>query len=81
MADSANGIQRDMKVKGQKLCTITYFKYRIAVVLVDGLKPEILSRIAQTTAALTKLKPIWRDDNIYLGSKLKLTRSPGSSVG
>ena len=34
----------------------------------DGSKPEILSRIAQATAALTKLKPILRDNNISLGS-------------
>ena len=34
-----------------------------------------LSRIAQATATLTKLKPIWRDDNISLGSKVKLMRS------
>ena len=32
-------------------------------------------RIAQATAALTKLKPIWRDNNISLGSKVKLMRS------
>ena len=38
-------------------------------------KPEILSRIEQATAALTKLKPIWRDNNISLGSKVKLMRS------
>ena len=31
--------------------------------------------IAQATAALTKLKPIWRDNNISLGSKVKLMRS------
>ena len=37
-------------------------------------KPEVLSRIAQATAALTKLKPIWRDNNISLGSKVKLMR-------
>ena len=34
-----------------------------------------LSRIAQATAALIKLKPIWRDNNISLGSKVKLMRS------
>ena len=33
------------------------------------------SRIAQATAALTKLQPIWRDNNISLGSKVKLMRS------
>ena len=38
-------------------------------------KPEIFSRIAQATAALTKLKPIWRDNNVSLESKVKLMRS------
>ena len=61
---SANGIQREIKVKGQKLGTVTSFKYLGAVVSDDGSKPEVLSRIAQATAALTKLKPIWRDNNI-----------------
>ena len=28
--------------------------------------------IEQATAALTKLKPIWRDNNVSLGSKVKL---------
>ena len=75
MANSANGIQRD-KVKGQKLLgTVTSFKYLGAVVSDDGSKPQVLSRIAQATAALTKLKPIWRDNNISLGSKVKLMRS------
>ena len=45
-----------------------------SIVSADGSKPEILSRIAQATASLTKLKPIWRDNNISLGSKLKLMR-------
>ena len=72
MTNSANGIQREIKVKGQKLGTVTSFKYLGAVVSDDGSKPDILSRIAQATAALTKLKPIWRDNNISLGSKVKL---------
>ena len=75
-----NGIQREIKVKGQKLGTVTSFKYLGAVVSDDGSKPEVLSRIAQATAALTKLKPIWRDNNISLGSKVKLMRSLVSSI-
>ena len=71
MTNSANGIQREIKVKRQKLG----FKYLGAVVSDDGSKPEVLSRIEQATAALTKLKPIWRDNNISLGSKVKLMRS------
>ena len=80
MTNSANGIQREIKVKGQKLGTVTSFKYLGAVVSDDGSKPEVLSRIAQATAALTKLKPIWRDNNISLGSKVKLMRSLVSSI-
>ena len=77
MTNSANGIQRgrEIKVKVQKLGTVTYFKNLGAVVSDDGSKPEVLSRIAQATAALTKLKPIWRDNNISLGSKVRLMRS------
>ena len=75
MTNSANGIQIEIKVKGQKLGTVTSFKYLGAVVSDDSSKPEVLSRIAQATAALTKLKPIWRDNNISLGSKVKLMRS------
>ena len=75
MTNSASGIQREIKVKGQKLGTVTSFKYLGVVVSYDGSKPEVLSRIAQATAALTKLKPIWRDNNISLESKVKLMRS------
>ena len=38
-------------------------------------KPEILSRVAQTTAALSRLKIIRRDKNISLASKVKLMRT------
>ena len=79
MTNSVNGIQRErereIKVKGQKLGTVTSFKCLGAVVSDDGSKPEVLSRIAQATAAVVKLKPIWRDNNISLGSKVKLMRS------
>ena len=34
-----------------------------------------ISRIAQTTAAMTRLKPIWKDKNITLRSKIRLMRS------
>ena len=49
-------------MKGQKLGTVKSFKYLLAVVSDDD----------QATAAPTKLKPIWRDNNISLGSKVKL---------
>ena len=71
MTNSANGIQREIKVKEQKLGTVTSFKYLGAVVSDDGSKADALSRFEQATAALTKPKPIWRDNNI----SLKLVRS------
>ena len=55
--------------------TVASFKYLGAGVSDNGSKPEVLSRIAQATTVLTKLKPIWRDYNISLGSKVKLMRS------
>ena len=66
---------REIKVIGEVLDTVTSFKYVGAVASDDGSKPEVLSRIEQATAALTKLKPIWKDNNISLGSKVKLMRS------
>ena len=72
VTNSANGIQREIKVKRQKLGAVTSLKNLGAVVSDDGSKPEILSRIAQATTALTKLKPIWRDNSISFGSKVKL---------
>ena len=53
MINSANGIQREIRVKSQKLGTVTSFKYLIAVVSEHGSKPNILSWIAHATAALT----------------------------
>ena len=74
LTNSANGIQREIKVKWQKLGTVTSFKYLGVVVSDDSSQPEVLSMIAQAIVALTKLKPIWRD-NISLGSKVKLMHS------
>ena len=52
MTNAARYIQREIKIKGQKLGTVTSFKYLGAVVSDDGSKPEILSRIAQATSLL-----------------------------
>ena len=46
-------------INGQKLEIVTSLKYLGSVLADEGSKPEILSRIAQTTAALTRLKPVW----------------------
>ena len=59
-------------MNGQKLETVTSFKYLGSVISNEGSKPEILSRIAQTTAAMTRLKPVWSDRSISLTSKIGL---------
>ena len=69
-ANNTSGINTEIKVNGQKLETVTSFKYMGSVISDEGSKPEILSRIAQTTAALTRLKPIWIDKSISLSSKI-----------
>ena len=67
-------------MNGQKLETVTSFKYLGSVITDEGSKPEILSRIAQTTAALTRLKPVWNDRSISLSSKIKPMRSLVTSI-
>ena len=75
MTNNTSGINTEIKVNGQKLETVTSFKYLGSVITDEGSKPEILSRIAQTTAALTRLKPVWNDRNISLSSQIRPMRS------
>ena len=75
MTNNPNGFQREIKTKGQRLEEVENFKYLGAIISNEGSKPKILSRIAQTTAALSRLKIIWRDKNISLVSKVKLMRT------
>ena len=70
MTNNTSGINTEMKVNGQKLETVTSFKYLDSVITNKGSKPEILCRISQTTAALTRLKPVWIDKSISLSSKI-----------
>ena len=53
LTNSANGIQREIR-----LSTVTRFEYLGAVVSDDG-----SLKIAQATVALTKRKPVRRDNN------------------
>ena len=64
MTSSTSGIDTELKVSGQKLETVTSFEYLGSVITDEGSKPEILSRIAQTTAALKRLKPVCNDRSI-----------------
>ena len=75
MTNNTNGISKKITVNGQRLETVSKFKYLGSVITDEGSKPEIISRIAQTTASMTRLKPIWKDKNITLRSKIRLMRS------
>ena len=67
-ANNTSGINTEIKVNGQKLETVTSFEYLGSVITDEGSKCEVLTRIAQTTAALTRLKPVWTDRSISLSS-------------
>ena len=58
MTNNQNGFQSEIKIKCQRLEEVENFKYLGAIFSNEGSKPEILSRIAQTTAALSRLKII-----------------------
>ena len=72
MTNNTSGINTEIKGNGQKLETVISFKYLGLVITAEGSKSEILSRIAQTTAALTRLKPVWEDRRISLSSKVRV---------
>ena len=69
ITNNTSGINTETKVNEQKLEAVTSFKCLGSLITDEGSKPEILSRIAQTTAALTRLKPVWKDRRISLSSK------------
>ena len=73
MTNNANGILKEIKVKGQKAWNS--FGHLGAVVSDKGSKLEGLSGAVQATTAMARLKPIWRDNNVSLGSKVKLMQS------
>ena len=80
MTNNTSGINTEIQVNGQKVATVTNFKYPGSVITDEGSKPGILSWIAQTTAALTRLKPVWIDKSISLSSKIRLMRFLVTSI-
>ena len=67
-------------MNGQKLETVTSFKYLGSVITDEGSELKMLSRIAKTTAALTKLKSVWIEKSISLSSKIRLMHSLVTSI-
>ena len=72
ITNNTSGIKKEIKVNRQKLDTVTSLKYLGSVVTDKDSKPEILSRIIQMTAALTRLKPVRDNRRISLSSKIRL---------
>ena len=60
MTNNTNGISIDIRINGEKLNDVDSFKYLGTVVTDQGSKPEVLSRIAQITAALARLETIYK---------------------
>ena len=80
MTNNTSGIYTEINVNGQRLETVTSFKHLSLVITDEGSKPEILSRTAQSTAALARLKPVWNDRSISFSSKIRLMRSLVTSI-
>ena len=81
MTNNTSDINTEIKkVNRQKLETVTSFKYLGSVITDESSKPEILSRIAQTTSAWTRLKQVWIDKSISLSSKTRLMRFLVTSI-
>ena len=80
MTNNTRGINTEIKVNRQKLETVISFKYLGSVITNEGSKPEIFTRKAQTTATLTRLKPVWIDKSIPLSSKIRRMRSLVTSI-
>ena len=76
MANNTSGINTEIKINGQKLETVTKFKYLGSVITDEGSKPEIFCKIA-----LTRLKPFLNDSSISHISKIWLICSFVTSVG
>ena len=64
MINNANDISIDIKINSEKLDEVDSLEYVGAVVTDQGSKVEVLSRIAQTTEALARLKTTWNDKHI-----------------
>ena len=69
MTNNTKCFSTEVKVNGQRFETVTSFRYLGSIITDEGSKPEILARIAQKTAALTRLKALWNDRNITVISK------------
>ena len=65
----------EVHVGGEELETVTQFKYLGATITDDAKSvQEIKIRIAVAASSLADLKPIWREKNISIASRMSLLR-------
>ena len=55
--------------------TVDHLKYLGDRICDEGSTREVLSRAAQTMAALARIKTIWKDKNIIIKYKIRLIRA------
>ena len=56
MANNTNGISTDITIDNKKLETVRSFKYLAAILLDEGFKPEVLSRILDSDQTKSHLE-------------------------
>ena len=56
MTFNTRGINTEIKINGQKLETVTSFKYLGSIITGEGSKPEVLSRIATDNSSIDKVE-------------------------
>ena len=72
MTNCEGHFNNSISLHGEVIVTVDNFKYLDSILDDKGSTKEILSSIAQMTASLTKLNPIWNDRNLTLNSKIRI---------
>ena len=80
MTNCEGHFNNSISLQGEIIESVDTFKYLGSILDDNGSTKEILLRIAQMTASLTKLNPIWNDRNLTLNSKIRLLHSLVSSI-
>ena len=76
-----NGEAAKVTIDGEKLECVEQFKYLGATITSDArATAEIKIRIATATSTLARLKPIWRNKNISMTSRMHLLRALITSI-
>lgn len=75
ITDNQRGFKMYVNIEGKKLASVRSFIYLGPNFWHEGTRSEPLARIMQSTAALARLKSIWKDKGLVLGIKVRQMRS------